>query len=286
MSRILFAALLAACASPKGRPQLPTVRLPAPEAAVTVRDVWISTPERVPEAEIPSDHAGLAPTRARIELTVVAAFDCDPSAFVIEEREGSIFSFGIGTAVTYYRPVLKTDSCRGPAPPRDYVLSVAWMRRSDVPWTIVVAPYAGDDRLPDSAMFARALAGHTASRPPQSGATPIETSGESLTNAPSIQKVRTRRDGDDLAITLDLEYGNPCLLEDMPWVLEPIATRIGDTTHVWANLERGPITQGCGEVYQPTPVTVTYRIRAAGRATLAIANVKTDTALPIFRKTL
>jgi len=289
MSRILFAALLAACSSPRPRPNLPTVTLPAKEAAVTVREVWISTPERVPEAELPAEYVGstLAPTRATIELSVVAAFDCDPSAFVVEEREGSILgSHGIDTAVTYYRPVLLTERCRGPATPREYVFAVSWMRRSDTPWTIAVTPYTGDDRVPDSAIFVRALTGHTASRPPRTDAVKVETSGEPLTNAPVMQKVRARREGGDLVITLDLEYGNPCSLEIMPWVLEPITTRIGDTTHVWASLVRGPMTEeGCGEIYQPTPVTVTYRIPVSGRVTLSIANVKTGNALPIYRKT-
>ncbi len=288
MSRILLAVLLIACASPKARPQLPTATLAAPEAVVTVREVWMSTPERVPEVEIPFDSKGLAPTRATIELAVVAAFDCDPSAFSIEEREGSILgSNGIDTAVTYYRPVLATERCRGPAQPREYVLAVSWMRRSDTPWTIVVAPYTGDaDRVPDSAMFARAMTGHTASRPSRTDAVAIETSGESLSNAPRIEKVRARRDGRDLVISLDLEYGNPCSVENMPWVLAPFTTRIGDTTHVWANLERGPMTNGCGEIYSPTPVTVTYRIPVSGRVTLSIANVKTGGALPIYRQTL
>lgn len=274
--------VLVACAAPKPV-QRPTPLVPR-EAHVVVRDVFVSTPERVPAAEVPTELTELAPIRATVELTVEAPFECEASAFLVHELEGSIQgSFGIDRAVTYFIPRLVTERCKASSV-RSYVLAVPWMRRSDVPWTIAVAPHATEG------VVTRALEGYTAPRAPRSDALVVEPGwAESLTNAPEIERVHARRTGTNVTVTLELEYGNPCSADHDPWPLEATTHRTGDRGFAWLQLVRGSDPYGCGEVYQPTPVTVTYVLPipdGARTLELAIPNVAKAGALPVYRATL
>ena len=85
MSRASLAVVVVAACSAPPKPKTPVQTAPvASEAALVVRDVYISNPELVPEAEKTPNEL-VQPQRAVIELTVNAAFDCPPNAFVVNE---------------------------------------------------------------------------------------------------------------------------------------------------------------------------------------------------------
>jgi hypothetical protein len=278
---------LAACgaAAPR-RQRLPTA-VAKLEVGVAVHDVWISTPTAV----APSGGSRIGSTRSTVQLAVRVPFDCKPDGFLVREHEGSYLgSHGIDLAVTYYEPHVIESRCTPAATPREYVLSVVWERRNDVPWTIVVASYTGTaDRIPNAALYVKALANHVERRPARADAITVDTSGEALVNAPKIERVDVRRDGNDLLVALDLEYDSDCVARWMPWHLEVRSVRVGDQLFLWAIMERSPMTEeiACGDIYAPEWFRATYRIPVGGgKVSIAIPNVDGRDELPIFRKSL
>jgi len=288
MSRVSVFVALAACSTAK--PPQPVKPVPPPvESALVVREVYISKPELVPAAEKTPEEI-VQSQRAVVELTVNTAFDCPTNAFVVDELEGSIMgSNGIERAVTYFIPKLVPERCK-PSAARDYVLGMVWRRRTDMPWTIVVTPYTGQaDRLEGTALYAHALANHTATRAPNPAAISIKTDIWSLTNTPAINHVDVHRDGADVVITLDLEAGNECEASHSRWRIDALTSHDGDSAFVWATLARTRDNTQCTDIFQATPLKLQQRIPAPKHAraiSVAIPNINADDGLPIFRQTL
>jgi len=310
IARLLALTSLAACRGGGGPPAVapgaaaPVVASATDINAIEVQEVLIDTPTAVPIAPDPA--AELPPLqrqRTTIGLVLTSRFQCADIARALElrEYEGSILgSHGIDVAVTYFVPILHQERCQAGDGSHEYRVAVAWERRTDTEWTIVVPGYRGAvDRVPGTALFAGRVTGHQASPATRAALAAMPSIGvhpaTSMTNAGRIQSVKTDRDAatGDVIVSVTVNYGNECEAET-PWRLTPVSWSpdASGTAHVWATLEPPPDRKECPDILQVSPEPIaTSRLRIAapsGARSLAISipNVARRSGIPVHTETL
>ncbi len=227
-SRLFLLSCLAACQSGGVAPAAaPAGEVPKPAASavntVDVERVLIDTPTPVPVVADPGvEGPPLQTQRTTIGLVLQSRFRCDIArALELREYEGSILgSHGVDVAVTYFVPILHQDRCEPTEERHEYQVAVAWERRTDTEWTIVVPGYRGSaDRVPGTALFARRLTGHQADAATHAALQSMVRIGEhpqaSMTNAGGTQSVKTARDAatGEVLVSVTVHYGNACEAE-------------------------------------------------------------------------
>ena len=295
-SRLLVVSCLAACSSSGGTPAVPITPTTA-LGGVDVQQVLIATPT-LSEPEVSRDMQPLETQRSVVGLVMTSRYQCDISkALELREYEGSILgSQGVDVAVTYFVPILRHEQCELTKADIEYRIAVDWERRTDTPWTIVVPGYRGsDDRVPNTALFAKNLTGYKAVAATETALQSIAKIGEhplaSMTNAGAIKSVKTERDKatGDVLISITVSYGNSCEAET-PWRLEPIvwAPDANGVANVFVTLEPPPSRKACGEIAQlsPPPLATSHvRITPPKGATSVAVVIPTKPGgrdLPVF----